>query len=332
MNELQDGWRLDYQPQLVSVIIPTYNRAAVVADAVRSALAQSWPHCEVIVVNDGSTDSTREVLAELSGITVIEQSNQGVAAARNAGLLAARGEFIANLDSDDVWYPDFLSTLLTAMRRHDCPVGIAAREENVEGSKQALRSTPMERRYINVGQACVELTPAQLRHLALASGIAPNPGVVFHRSVVEPWPIYLRTNDDTGQHARIILRHAPRAVFLTSPLWQVAPKGQDVTSISGRNDRCDLGWRIADGLKAIESEAGALITPAEKRAFARKRADWIVEDTAYPLAVRGQIKSALEAYLAALFIDGRPVRFWQMLHGLLRSMRSALAGSSKAKY
>src|SRR5437667_615802 len=90
---------------LVSVIIPAYNRGHFLALAIESALGQTYPKVEVIVVNDGSTDRmTRETAERYAGrIIYIEQENAGVAAARNAGIAAAAGEYFALLDSDDVW-------------------------------------------------------------------------------------------------------------------------------------------------------------------------------------------------------------------------------------
>ncbi len=95
----------------VSVVIPTYNRAALCARAVRSALAQTLPPCQIIVVDDGSTDDTRERLQQEFGehVQLIAQANQGVSAARNAGAAAARGKYIAFLDSDDLWSPEKLA-------------------------------------------------------------------------------------------------------------------------------------------------------------------------------------------------------------------------------
>jgi glycosyltransferase involved in cell wall biosynthesis len=90
----------------ISVIIPTFNRAHVLRDAIDSALAQSLSPLEIIVIDDGSTDATPELLAEYGDrVRVVRQTNQGVAAARNAGIAAARGDLLALLDSDDVWMP-----------------------------------------------------------------------------------------------------------------------------------------------------------------------------------------------------------------------------------
>jgi glycosyltransferase involved in cell wall biosynthesis len=93
----------------VSVIIPTYNYGRYLGEAIESALKQTYPPLEVIVVDDGSTDGTPQVLAAFGGrVRAVHQGNAGVGAARNKGIAVARGEYIALLDSDDVWLPDKL--------------------------------------------------------------------------------------------------------------------------------------------------------------------------------------------------------------------------------
>lgn len=104
---------------LVSVIIPTYNRAATIVEAVESVLSQSWCSHELIVVDDGSTDATEELLRPYTDrIHYVRKANGGFAAARNTGREAAQGEFIAWLDSDDVWLPDKLEMQVNFMLRH----------------------------------------------------------------------------------------------------------------------------------------------------------------------------------------------------------------------
>jgi glycosyltransferase involved in cell wall biosynthesis len=90
----------------VSVIIPTFNHARFLADAIESVLAQSLPPSEVIVVDDGSIDHTPAILAGYQGrVQVVRQGNRGVAAARNTGATLASGELLAFLDADDAWLP-----------------------------------------------------------------------------------------------------------------------------------------------------------------------------------------------------------------------------------
>jgi glycosyltransferase involved in cell wall biosynthesis len=94
---------------VVSCIVPVYNGEAYLGAALDSILAQTWRPLEIIVVDDGSTDGSAAV-AETYGaiVRVIRQANAGCAAARNAGLAAATGEFVAFLDADDVWHPEKL--------------------------------------------------------------------------------------------------------------------------------------------------------------------------------------------------------------------------------
>jgi glycosyltransferase involved in cell wall biosynthesis len=92
---------------LVSVVVPAYNAGPFIGASVQSALTQSFPDIEVIVVNDGSTDNTVERLSAFDDprLRLIEQSNQGYASALNAGIRAAQGPYLGILDADDVWLP-----------------------------------------------------------------------------------------------------------------------------------------------------------------------------------------------------------------------------------
>ncbi len=95
---------------LVSVIVPTYNRAHMLQEAIDSVLAQTYPHFELLVVDDGSTDGTQKLLRSYGHrINAIYQENAGVSAARNRGIRSASGEMIALLDSDDYWMPGKLT-------------------------------------------------------------------------------------------------------------------------------------------------------------------------------------------------------------------------------
>jgi GT2 family glycosyltransferase len=100
-------------PPLVTVVVPTKDRAAVLPATIRSVLDQTYPHLELVVVDDGSTDHTAEVVQRFvdadDRVRLLQQPNAGVAAARNTGIRAARGRLLAYLDSDNTWEPDFLT-------------------------------------------------------------------------------------------------------------------------------------------------------------------------------------------------------------------------------
>jgi glycosyltransferase involved in cell wall biosynthesis len=99
--------------QLVSVVIPTYNYAHFLGDAIESALAQAYKNIEVIVVDDGSSDNTSDVVKKYEGaVRYIYQNNRGLSAARNTGIRESRGQYIAFLDADDIWMPEKISEQL----------------------------------------------------------------------------------------------------------------------------------------------------------------------------------------------------------------------------
>jgi glycosyltransferase involved in cell wall biosynthesis len=109
----------EIEPPQVSVIVPTYNRAWCLREAVDSVLAQEFKRFELIVVDDGSTDETPALLQEYGdSIRGLCQKNRGVSAARNAGIAAARGDLIAFLDSDDIWLRGKLACQVEFFRQH----------------------------------------------------------------------------------------------------------------------------------------------------------------------------------------------------------------------
>lgn len=108
----------DTQP-LVSVIMPSYNTARYIGEAIDSVLSQDYPNKELIVIDDGSTDATVDIIRSYSDrVRLITQRNQGAAVARNAGLDAAQGDYIAFLDSDDCWLPGKLRTQIDYLEQY----------------------------------------------------------------------------------------------------------------------------------------------------------------------------------------------------------------------
>jgi glycosyltransferase involved in cell wall biosynthesis len=104
---------------MVSVIVPLFNKAAYIRRTVDSILRQSYADFELIVVDDGSTDGSREIVESLGvpGLHLISQPNAGPGAARNAGIAAARGSLLAFLDADDEWFPTFLERSVELLER-----------------------------------------------------------------------------------------------------------------------------------------------------------------------------------------------------------------------
>jgi glycosyltransferase involved in cell wall biosynthesis len=107
---------------LVSIIVPCYNQQQFVAECLKSILAQTYTHWQCIVINDGSTDDTEAVVKHTirgdDRFTYLYQPNAGVSAARNVGLARATGDYIAFLDGDDWWHPEFLEKMMALATPH----------------------------------------------------------------------------------------------------------------------------------------------------------------------------------------------------------------------
>lgn len=119
---LSTGWRSNLNPRFfmltVSVIIPSFNRSSLLGHCLDSVASQTTLPLEIIVVDDGSSDETIEMLSSRPGVKLITQENSGPGAARNRGAAVARGEYLAFLDSDDLWFPWTLEDTLKMLREY----------------------------------------------------------------------------------------------------------------------------------------------------------------------------------------------------------------------
>jgi len=129
------------------VIIPVYNGQATIGRAIDSALAQAFDGFEVIVVNDGSTDNTNQILESYGAkiLVVNHQSNRGLSAARNTGVSQSRGEYLAFLDDDDIWRADKLAQTLRALDQHSEAVLCFSDFEMVEANGKQIKISSVGR-------------------------------------------------------------------------------------------------------------------------------------------------------------------------------------------
>ena len=125
-------------------MIPAFNAERTLAETVKSASAPTWPNLEIVIVDDGSTNSTAAIAAALAArdprIALIRQARGGTAAARNAGIARARGDYIASLDADDLWHPDKTALQMEAMLAPAAPdfVYCFARRIDTSGRAAAM--------------------------------------------------------------------------------------------------------------------------------------------------------------------------------------------------
>lgn len=194
----------------VSVIIPTYNRADLVAEAIDSVLTQSYCDLEVIVVDDGSTDNTAEVIKQYGQrIRVVRQQNAGEPLARNAGIRVASGEFVCFLDSDDIWMPSKLVRQVEVLEREPDLAWVYS-------DAFVFYGTNRQPAYL-LSQACSQFDGAIGARLLLADFI-PLSTLIVRRTVLDEvgWFAELPRGPDWDLWLRIAARYPVRR--LADPL------------------------------------------------------------------------------------------------------------------
>ncbi len=211
--------------QAISVVIPTYNRARAVVEAVKSVLAQTRLPEEIIVIDDGSTDGTEQALRTLGApLRYIAKENGGVSSARNAGVRAARGEWIAFLDSDDRWEPLKLERQMDFVTRTGCKVCFTGHV--VSDGEKILTGKDLAKRQPDLvidpfGAEEIQFTDP----LRLIAGLRNHPlvqSMVAKRSLIEQAGLF----DESlvaGEDTRFIYNLAmlSRVGYLNSPLMVV---------------------------------------------------------------------------------------------------------------
>lgn len=136
---------MNKQKELISVIIPVYNNEKFIKTAIASVFNQTYKKTEIIVVDDGSTDGTRDIVESLKGkVKVVSQDNQGAAAARNLGAGLAQGYWIAFLDSDDTWLPEKLERQISETGKRDWSY---TDTQFMGGANNGLRDSQFTKKY-----------------------------------------------------------------------------------------------------------------------------------------------------------------------------------------
>jgi glycosyltransferase involved in cell wall biosynthesis len=279
-------------PPLVSTVIPTYNRRDLVGIAIRSALAQTHPAQEVLVVDDGSTDGTAEALAAAFGdrIRVLRKENGGVSSARNHGMAAARGAYIALLDSDDEWLPDKLAAQVAWLEaRPDFGMVLTdvARMDDQRRDYEIFR----RREFIPEDGWVLRWV---LRNPALAPASA-----LLRRAVYEDvggFDTGLRTAEDLDFHMRVALR------------WQIGVIERPLTrAMRGHDGLSALARTYHDYMQAVErflDQHRGEIPEEDRKAALRK---------AYARNARGLLFDG--DYRSALRFAGKSARMIQDVEG-----------------
>jgi len=192
---------------LVSVIIPTYNRAYIIERCIKSVLNQSYNNIEIIVIDDGSTDNTKDILAQFSDkINYIYQSNSGVSVARNAGVSVSKGMYLAFLDSDDEWLPNKIEVQYNEFEKYSdiAIVACRARLISLQGDESLT---------LNMGNITCDFFQIYLYPYL---GI---PNILLLKSAflqVKGFDVTLKSAEDIDLFLRIAINHKVRMIDAVS--------------------------------------------------------------------------------------------------------------------
>jgi glycosyltransferase involved in cell wall biosynthesis len=209
--------------KLVSVIIPTYNRAHLVVEAIQSVKAQSYPAIQIIVADDGSQDNTAQSVAKFENVEYYYQENKGQGAARNLGLRYAKGEYIASLDSDDRWHRDFLKVAVAALEQYEADFVFLNWTESFGTEKSVSgweRSKQWQKYFKNSSGEWAVLNAKEVRELFLKTCPAPSSALLIRRSsFVSSWNEEMKIADDWYLILEMVVTKPCRAAFTLSHYW-----------------------------------------------------------------------------------------------------------------
>lgn len=317
---------------MVSVVIPTHNRASLLRDAVGSAQGQTLAPGEILVVDDGSTDDSRRVGEGLAGVSYVYQDNQGPSAARNRGLTAARGEFVAFLDSDDTWDADFLSTLVGFLGEHPDTGFVFANWRGIDAAGRQTYPDYMATRayYRGVGVAHGAdwrlLASRQARALFIEHSAAPSSSLVVRRDRAVAWDATVRIGEDNLFLLDVLIRHGCGCAFTARPLW--SKRCSTANLFDGNQNAGELARQHLAMTDALLCRHGVSLGRAERRQMRKSRAcdlyDW-----AYWEACHGHRWAALALYRRSFLTSPswRCLKAAAMLPGVRNLQREVTAAT-----
>lgn len=210
--------------QLISVIIPTYNRAHIVENAIISVLNQTYPFVQLIIADDGSSDATDSIIAKYPQVTYIKlPKNGGQARARNEGYIHARGNYIATLDSDDTWEPNFLETCVKLIKEHNLDFVFTNWMQDLQNGEFIDRFSVckvLEDTLNATTDNTIILEDKELRKLYLHGCPSPSSSLLFKKSSLRSnWSSGLKIADDWCLIMDIIYTKPRRAALTRDVLW-----------------------------------------------------------------------------------------------------------------
>lgn len=289
----------------------------MLADAIRSALAQDYPHKQLIVIDDGSTDETRQLVSAFAGVEYYYQPNQGQAAARNAGLRHSRGEYIASLDSDDIWESNFLSAGLTQLHKHQADF-VFLNWQVAQGPSDLddLCQRPEGQRYLTRPDGdWWLLTPAQTRRIMVETCPAPSSAFVLRRAAVSRWNEQMRIADDWSMLLGLVLARPSVGAFTLRPHWFKRVHTQNL--YDGRDFLAVTRELFFHDEPLLLLHYGQKLLPAERQLFRQRQARYHYDYAAVGRPGQLGVPAFLKHLAIAFWLA--PLGSWRRLRTYLRT-------------
>lgn len=262
---------IDKDRPIVSVIMPAYNAESTLRASAVSVLASACRDIELIIVNDGSTDGTAKVCAELAAederVWTITVKNSGPAAARNLGLNTARGQFVTFVDSDDLITPDMFTAMLRGLAVHGADVSVCGASIEYPGGERANSLVKLGRSGLIEGEKLLELFDLPRMTLFFSGW-----GKLFRRDIIEDNALRLDTKYRITEDTDFVLRCLEncRSVYLVDECcyryMQVNPGS--LTSVRNAEALRDAAFNISGRIKSLMLKWGADEQRAESEAQA----------------------------------------------------------------
>jgi glycosyltransferase involved in cell wall biosynthesis len=240
------------ESDLVSVIIPCYNYARYLGQAIESVLAQSYSHFEIIVIDDGSRDSTAEVTTRYPEVRYVWQENQGLSAARNTGLRQSRGSYLIFLDADDLLLPDALEIGLNCLKeRPDCAF-VSGHSRSIREDGSLLKEYPQypigDNHYLALLQGNYIGVPATVIYRRAA--LETIGGFDTSLPVCEDYDLYLRLAQKFPlyRHAQVVAEYRRHGANMSGNITLMLKTGLAVLDSHGQQAKHD--WQAREAYRA----------------------------------------------------------------------------------